>query len=104
MWNVSIQGDPMMRVFRQILATAVWILSLLSVSMSQADPKKMDYRKLAAEVSQSLQKNFFEPSTGFYRESTEKNQSSFVWPGGVMFSSLVAAARHDPQTYRPLLH
>lgn len=72
-------------------------------ALGQADAKKADYRKLASEVSQYIQKTFFDAASGFYRESTEKKDPCFVWPGGVMFSSLVAAARHEPQTYRPLM-
>jgi hypothetical protein len=70
---------------------------------AQADAKSPDYKKLASEVSQYIQKTFFDPSSGNYRESTEKKDPCFIWPGGIQFSSLVAAARHEPQVYRPLM-
>jgi hypothetical protein len=90
----------LLRTFSRVLVLA----ALLSPEAAgQGDAKKTDYRKMGSEVSQYLQKTFFDASSGYYRESTEKKDPCFVWPGGVMFSSLVAATRHDPQTYRPLL-
>ncbi|MFO1520986.1 MAG: hypothetical protein U1G05_02895 [Kiritimatiellia bacterium] len=41
--------------------------------------------------------------TGLYAESETKRHPDFMWPNGVMFTALVAAARHEPETYRPVM-
>jgi hypothetical protein len=88
---------------RMLLPVLVALARGSDAEESQAEGKAPDYRKWAGEVSQSIQKTFFDTPSGNYRESTEKKEPCFVWPGGVQFSSLVAAARHEPAVYRPLL-
>jgi len=89
-------------MFNPMRMASLLMLSL-GVADAQGDPKAPDYRKQASEVTQYIQSTFFDKSSGFYRESTEKKDPCFIWPGGVQFSVLVAAARHEPQAYRPLL-
>ncbi len=51
----------------------------------------------------SIQKTYFDEKTGFYAQSTEKHDPEFIWGNRVMFSAVVAAARYEPETYRPIL-
>ena len=78
------------------------VLSPLRAADAQADAKGPDYRKPAFEVSQHIQKTFFDQSSGFYRESTEKEDPCFVWPGGVQFSVLVATGTISTRSGRNL--
>jgi uncharacterized protein YyaL (SSP411 family) len=57
----------------------------------------------AQDVTRSIQKTFYDPKTGLYAHSTEDRNPEAMWGNGVMFSALVAAARHEPRVYRPLL-
>ena len=57
----------------------------------------------ASEVSQYIQQTFWDERTGLYKRSTRDAAPDFMWPNGVVFSSLVAASRHAPQAYRPIL-
>ncbi len=63
-----------------------------------------DYAKKAAEVTSYFQRTFWDDTHAWYVKSATTNRSpDYVWRQAAAFSVLVAAARHDPATYRPLL-
>ncbi|MEO5915404.1 MAG: glycoside hydrolase family 76 protein [Luteolibacter sp.] len=55
------------------------------------------YGKQAAEVTEYLQKNFWDRKTGLYAAAIDKKTPDFMWGSGVMFSALAGATRHDPK-------
>ena len=55
------------------------------------------------EVTEHIQKIFFDPQSGVYFKSMTVRKPDYVWLQSVMFSNLVAAARSEPATYGPLL-
>lgn len=57
----------------------------------------------ALAVTDSIQRRYFDESTGLYAHSPENREPDFMWGNGVMFSALVAAARHDAEKYRPIM-
>lgn len=61
------------------------------------------YQQAASVVTASIQKQFFNDKTGLYAQSADKADPEYMWGNGVMFSALVAAARHEPETYRPIM-
>ena len=63
----------------------------------------IDYRARAAEVTAEIQRDFWNPRTGWYSEKPGGTSPAVAWAGGVMFPALVGAARHDPERYRPIL-
>ncbi len=54
-------------------------------------------------MTASIQKAFYNEKTGLYAQTLEKREPEFMWGNGVMFSALVAAARHEPAVYRPVM-
>ena len=60
------------------------------------------------EVTEHIQKNFFDPRSGVYFKSVTVRKPDYVWLQSVMFSNLVAAARVRAGHLRPapgrLLH
>jgi uncharacterized protein YyaL (SSP411 family) len=50
-----------------------------------------------------IQKNFYLPESGLYAHSITKRRAEFMWGNGIMFSALIAAARHDRQTWLPIV-
>ena len=63
----------------------------------------IDYRARAREVTDEIQRDFWNPETGWYSEKPGGTSPAVVWAGGVMFPALVGAARNDPVRYRPVL-
>lgn len=76
---------------------------LLTPSAHAAEAEPGTYGRQAREVMAHIQKTFWKEGTGLYAESETKRHPDFMWPNGVMFSALVAAARHEPETYRPVM-
>ena len=83
----------------KILA-AVLLLSLAGAARS-AEPNP--YVAHAREVTEHIQKTFFDPQSGVYFKSLTIRKPDYVWLQSVMFSNLVAAARSDPAAYGPRL-
>lgn len=88
----------MMRPFL-IRTSAVFLVAV--TGPARAEPE-ISFREAAATVSASIQERFALDS-GLYARSVTDRAPDFMWGNGVMFSSLVAAARHDPATYRPVM-
>ena len=87
----------MIRLFiAGLVAVAGW-----NVSAGAADPEPFADR--AREITEHIQRTFFDPQTGVYFKSLSVRKPDYVWLQGVMFSNLVAAARADPVTYGPRL-
>lgn len=61
------------------------------------------YEPEAREVTQYIQRTYYKPASGLYARSPKDRADDFMWSNGVMFSALVAAARHDPDSYRPVM-
>jgi uncharacterized protein YyaL (SSP411 family) len=57
----------------------------------------------AKEVTEHIQKHYWDPTTGLYAHSLDDRRPDAMWGNGVMFSALVAAAKHDPRVYHPIL-
>lgn len=66
-------------------------------------PESKSFVAAAREVMLHIQKTYWNPQTGLYAHSTTDRNPEAMWGNGVMFSALVAAARHEPRTYRPVL-
>jgi hypothetical protein len=66
-------------------------------------PAPTTYLDKARAVTASIQQRFYNQKSGLYAQSLEKREPEFMWGNGVMFSALVAATRHDPHLYRPVL-
>ncbi|MDB6076435.1 MAG: hypothetical protein JWO82_182 [Akkermansiaceae bacterium] len=49
----------------------------------------------AMEVSEYIQKNYWDQRRNLYMDKPGKQDPTAIWGGGIVFSSLVAAARHD---------
>lgn len=82
---------------------ALLLAALLTPCAPAADPEPGSYGRQAREVMEHIQKTFWNDGTGLYAESETKRHPDFMWPNGVMFTALVAAARHEPETYRPVM-
>ena len=82
------------------LVAAVLTL-FLAGAIHAAEPSHYAYR--AHEVTQHIQKNFFDSQSGVYFKSMKVRKPDYVWLQSVMFSNLVAAARSQPTTYGPML-
>lgn len=49
----------------------------------------------AQEVSDFLQKNYWDQKRNLFKNQPQKGDVTAIWGGGIAFSSVVAAARHD---------
>jgi uncharacterized protein YyaL (SSP411 family) len=82
------------------LSAAVLVLSFADATQA-AEPSQ--YAQRAREVTEHIQKTFFDSQSGVYFKSLTVRKPDYVWLQSVMFSNLVAAARSEPATYGPLL-
>ena len=82
------------------LSAAMLVLSFAGATQA-AEPNQ--YAQRAREVTEHIQRTFFDPRSGVYFKSLTVRKPDYVWLQSVMFSNLVAAARSDPATYGPLL-
>lgn len=83
------------------VASAAVLVLCIAGSTWAADPNL--YARQGREVTEHIQKEFFDAKSGVYFKSTTIRKPDYVWLQSVMFSNLVAAARSDPETYGPLL-
>lgn len=68
-----------------------------------ASARAEGYVERAKEVTEHIQKNFFDPESGVYFKFANSRKPDYVWLQSVMFSTLVAAARNEPEAYGPPL-
>lgn len=62
-----------------------------------------EYARQAREVTDHIDKHFFDSRSGVYFKSLSIRKPDYVWLQGVMVSNLVAAARAEPKEYGPKL-
>ncbi len=89
-------------LLRCILTAALALIAAPLIAQTQP-PAAPSFALRAKTVTDSIQKTFLLEKTNLYARSTEHREPEFMWGNGVMFSALVAAARHDPATYRPAM-
>lgn len=82
----------------QLFASALF---LLCTPPARAEPDT-NYLAAAQTVSASIEEHFALDS-GLYARTLTDRAPDYMWGNGVMFSSLAAAIRHDPDTYRPVM-
>ena len=94
----------MTRIPRRFFALIVCVCSsLLSPPARAAEDtppsppagKQPTWHEMAAEVTDFIQKHYWLRREGLYTKTIEDRSPEFVWGGGVMFTALVAASRHD---------
>ncbi len=83
--------------------TLVVLLVSFVIAMPAYAAEPGPYGQRAREVTEHIQKTFWNSGTGLYARSTTDRKPDFVWPSSVMFSALVAASRNEPQIYRPVM-
>jgi uncharacterized protein YyaL (SSP411 family) len=101
---IAASGLPAMLALpigRTVVAASSDTRPAATAPATQASPPA--YLERAHEVSQYIQETFWDERAGLYKRSTSDARPDFMWPNGVAFSSLVAAARHAPRDYRPVL-
>lgn len=81
------------------------ILPLLLTSSVFADPATTHpaYATQAAEVMSHVQKTFWDDARHVYTKSPTDRAPDYVWRQAEALSAVVACAKHDPTSYRPLL-
>ncbi|MBI2301096.1 MAG: hypothetical protein HYU66_19465 [Armatimonadetes bacterium] len=79
------------------MAKCMLHLILLAAPNSPAAP----FLDAARAVTASIQQRYWLDGPACYARSLTDRHPDFLWGGGIMFSALVAAARHDPATWRP---
>ncbi|MGC4003172.1 MAG: glycoside hydrolase family 76 protein [Pirellulales bacterium] len=72
----------------------------VAARLSAAEP---DYAAQAREITEHIQKQYFDQKSGVYLRSMKERKPDYVWLQSVQFSNLTAAARIDPTTYAKLL-
>lgn len=83
---------------RRLIRFLSFCLLLIPLNARAAEPGEA--AKRAAEVTAYIQENFWNRRTGLYATAIDNPQPDYIWGGGVMFSALVGAARHDSQYLR----
>jgi hypothetical protein len=61
------------------------------------------YGPQAREVTAHLQKTFWDADRKLYVKAADDRTPDYVWREAAACSALVGAARHEPETYRPIL-
>lgn len=64
---------------------------------------KINFESAAADVSGYIQQHYMLHHAGLYANSRSVRHPDFMWGNGVMFSSLLPAARSRPDVYAPLV-
>jgi Glycosyl hydrolase family 76 len=79
------------------------VLGLTAAADPPSAPPSDHYGPQAREVMAYVQKTFWDPAKGLYTKTAQDRTPDYVWREAAAFSALVGAARHEPQTYRPIL-
>src|SRR5438477_10839185 len=102
---------PCLTIAVRLILLLPYILTLFAAPV-QAQPSSQptsqpfanqNYRAAAREVTRHIQAAFFLPDDDLYAHSLADRTPEFMWGNGIMFSALLGAARHDPQTYAPVV-
>lgn len=89
----------------QVIRVPMIAAAMLGILMaaSRAEPSvPVSYAQMAAEVTDSIHKNFWLGERSLYSRAIDDRSPDFIWGGGVMFSTLATAARHDSK-YRDIM-
>src|SRR5688500_9897790 len=101
------------RDVRIMVAAALVVVAMRSGVLPAAAPSTTQsttqsttprsFRAAAQEVTQHIQQDYWNPRTGLYAHGLDDRKPEAMWGNGVMFSALVAAAKHEPRIYRPIM-
>src|SRR5579871_5913665 len=86
--------------------SVVLIVGVVAICIEQsagAEAPPGEYGVKAREVMAYCQKTFWDSKTNLYTRSATDRKPDYIWREAAAFSALVGAARHDPQTYRPIM-
>lgn len=86
-----------------VCATALTFGRAASAQRATETPESDHYSTEAREVMADFQQTFFDPQKGVYVKSVTDRSPDYVWRQAAAFSALVAAARHEPRTYGPIM-
>ncbi len=89
--------------FHTSLAAIAFLALLPAATAADLPAAPLSYEAKAAEVTQYIQQNFWLKKQDLYAKTIADRSPDHIWGGGVMFSALVAAGRHDPQ-YLRIMH
>jgi len=96
-----------------LLTAAPSILNSLTLAADEDRPStaasiltdwQTNFNAGAREVAKHIQTTFYLPDIGRYAHSNTDRHPDFMWGNGVMFSEIVAAARHDSTHYLPVMN
>src|SRR5438132_8547537 len=91
-------------MYRRVIS--LLLLLILCPRLRAATPattQSSRFLPAAQEVIQHIQSTYYDPRTGLYIHDLQKREPEAMWGNGVMFSALVAAAKHDARTYGPIM-
>lgn len=83
-----------------LLTTTLLAAATLSTASAAApaDPPS-SHAAMAREMTAAIHHTFWIPERSLYRTRAGTDEPETIWGGGILFSMLTAAARHDPHTY-----
>ena len=84
-----------------LFIVSLFVMCVCGVSASSATPP--NYAAEAREMTASLQRIFWNPKRDIYMNDPGWSRPAYVWRQAAAFSTLIAAARSEPQTYRLVL-
>lgn len=84
------------------MVTAAAVARSLPPASTTLPVEVFDYKTAAVEVTRHIQKEFG-LGNGLYARSRKDRRPEFMWGNGILFSSFAGAARHEPQSFSPLL-
>jgi hypothetical protein len=94
-----------------LLAACVALVLVIANRAGGAEPSQpaaaaagpVGYGPAAREVMAHVQRTFWDPRTGVYVKAPDDRTPDYVWRQAAAFSAVVAAARHEPGEYGPLV-
>jgi len=89
-----------MTTFRLIQATCIFILGTFATATAAGIDAPSPYVTKAREVTDAIHEIYWMPEKSLFRTKPGTNEPEMVWGGGVLFSMLTAATRHDPKSYK----
>lgn len=81
------------------IGAGLWSGSAVQAQSGAALPESVQQAK---EVMLFIQETFYDRRSGLFRRGKETRDPDYLWGSGVMFSALVAGARHDA-AWKPVL-
>lgn len=87
----------------RLIAATVALIYFTQQAVAQPAAPAPNYAAQAREVTEHLQKVFYDPRTGVYVKTPKDRTPDYIWRQAAVFSAFVAAARHEPAVYRPVM-